>query len=161
VLAWIAVPHKLMGSTIKVLLGNPNALAERRWRRLIQDSDPAAGRLGYLDPKQARRLILTARANGPGLAGREWIATDTVLALQLRRGHKMLNAIGAETVTELGVSELRCADPLLLLLHTPAHFQRHSDSPFEIVLRDSLIAIRLDQLQQSADRFGDGILIPP
>jgi hypothetical protein len=122
VLARIAVPHKFMGSAIEVLLRDPNALTERRWRRLVQNPNAAAGRLRYLNPKKARRLALTARANGPRLAGREWIVTDTVLALQFRSGNKVLNSVGTETVTKLRVSKLRCADPLLLLLHTPSHF---------------------------------------
>jgi hypothetical protein len=56
-----------MEAHTKVLLGNPDA-AERRWRRLIQNPDPAAGCLGYLDPEEARGPALTPRASGPGLA---------------------------------------------------------------------------------------------
>ena len=61
-----------------------------------------------------------------------------VLALQLRGGDELLDAVLADAVAELRVAELGAADALLLLLDPPAALQRQPDRPLEVLVGDRL-----------------------
>ena len=87
-------------------------------------------------------LVLPARADGPDLAGRQRVAADAVLALQLRRRDELLDPVEAHGIAELGVAELGRADPLLLFLHAAAHLQREPHGPFQILVRDVAFGVR-------------------
>ena len=115
VFARVAIPYQFQGSAIQVLFGNPYALAERGRRRLIQNAHAGTGSLRYLDPIEARWLVLTARTDRPNLPSGKRIAPDAILTLQLRRGHEVLDSIRPQTVAELGVAKLRGSYALLLL----------------------------------------------
>src|SRR5207249_4093540 len=97
---------------------------ERRRSRLIQDLYTTTRPLRDVDAIKPRVFIPAARANHPYLAGRQRIAADAVLAVQLGCGYKLFHTVLADRVTELSVSELSGTDALLLLLNSPATFQR-------------------------------------
>ena len=53
-----------------------------------------------------RTDVASAGAAGPHLAGRQRIAVNGVVAVELRGGHELLDSIEAEGVAEVGVAEL-------------------------------------------------------
>ena len=57
-------------------------------------------------------------------------------ALQLWRRDEVLDAVVAHGVAELRVTELRRADPLLLLLDPAAALQGQPHRPFEVLVRN-------------------------
>lgn len=62
----------------------------------------------------------TAGADGPDLTGRQGIAINGVIAVQLGGGDKFFDPIEAEGLAEVGIAELALDDALLLLFHAAA-----------------------------------------
>ena len=128
--ARVPVAHELLGARVEVLLADPNAFAERGRGRLVQDSDAGARTAGDLDAIEPGAGFGDARAHGPHLARRQRIAFDRLVAVQLRRRHELLDALGPEDVAEVRIAELAFEAALLLFLYAPPGFKRHAYDPF-------------------------------
>src|SRR5208283_4209716 len=101
----ITVTSQLVGTVVQVLLGVPDAF--RKWGRCwpVQDSDTRTRPFRDLNAVKPRILIQPAWADGPNLAGRQWIGADAVFALQLRCNDELLHTILAQRIAEMGVPE--------------------------------------------------------
>src|SRR6185503_4466648 len=107
-------------------------LGERRWRGTVENAYAAPRPGRYLDAIEPGTLVLATGADRPHLAGRQRVAPDVVLALELRRDDELLHAVVAERVAELSVAELGRADALLLLLHASPNLQGQANGPLQV-----------------------------
>ena len=79
----------------------------------------------------------------------------------LRRGDKLLDALGTGDVAEVGVAELALEHPPLLLLDPPTGLQRQAHHPSEVLVRDWHLGIREQELGQAADGLVHGLDVTP
>jgi hypothetical protein len=96
------------------------ALSEGRGHGLIEDLDATAGPHRHFNPVETGAGFTRTGADGPNLAWRQGIAIDGGVAVELGYGHELLDPIGAEGVTEVGVAELALEAALLLFLDAAA-----------------------------------------
>ncbi len=159
-LSGILVANQLHGPGVQVLLGEANALAERGRNGLVENLQARSGAFVDLDAVEAGVLLPTAGADGPYLPRLQRVAADAVVALELRCGDELLDAVGAHDVAEMGVPKLGGTDPLLLLLDAPPDLHGDADGPFQVFVGDRDIRAWVQELDQSADRLVDRIRVP-
>ena len=87
----------------------------------------------------------------PDLTRRQRICADLLVALDLRRRDELLDTVLADPVAEVRVAELGAPDPLLLLLHSAPALEREPHRPFEVLVGDLHLRIRVEQLEQPVD----------
>ena len=93
VLARVAVADEFLRAHIEVLLGAPDAFLERRRCRLVQDLHTAAWAFGDVHLIQSWVFVAAAGRDNPSLSRRQRIAANAVLAVQLGRGHELLDSV--------------------------------------------------------------------
>src|SRR5690606_18749913 len=128
----VFVTHQLHGPGVQVLLGEADALAECGWNGLVENLHTRAWALIDLDAVEARVLFAAPRADGPHLTWLQWVAANTVVALQLRRRDKLLHAVGTHDVAEVRIPKLGSPHTLLLLFDSAPSLHRDANSPFQV-----------------------------
>src|SRR5205809_977876 len=118
----------------EILLAVARALLKRWWYRTIQDLHTRPRILVHIDPVEARILVRASRTDSPNLAGWKRVSTDSILAVDFWRDHKVLNAVRADLIAEVRIAELCAPNPLLLLLDSPPAFHREPDRPFKVFI---------------------------
>jgi hypothetical protein len=91
VLARLAISHQFLRARITVLLCKPHAFLESRGCRLVQNLHSTARPFRDVDLIKTWVFVATTSRNDPDLPRRQRIAANAVLAVQLRRGHKLLH----------------------------------------------------------------------
>jgi hypothetical protein len=86
----------------EVAFGGSDTLTERPRRWNVDDLHTGAWANVYVDAVKAGVVVQAARADCPHLPRRKRIGADSVFALQLRGGNKLLDAILPQDVAEVG-----------------------------------------------------------
>ena len=149
-LARVAVPDQFQGTSIEVLLGAADTFLEGWGCRLIQDLDAAARTFGDVHLIQPCVFVPSAWCNDPYLSGRQGIAANAVLAVQLGRGDELLHPFLSHGVTELSVTKFSGADAFLLFFNAATALQRDAQGPFQHLIRNCRIRIWRYELDESA-----------
>ena len=157
----VAVADELLGPSVEVLLAHLDALPEGGRHGVIENLRAAAGAGRDLDAVESRAGLAPAGADGPDLAGRERVAVDGFVAVQLRRGDELLDAVDAQREGEVRIAELALQAALLLLLHAPARLQRQPHDPFEVFVRYPLFRIGEEQLHEAGTGLVHGLHVAP
>src|SRR5690606_38948939 len=76
----------------------------------------------------------TTLTDSPDLAGLQRIIPNHVIRSEFGRRYELLHAIITDEVTEVGVTELRSTDPLLLLFNTAAYFKAQPRRPLQVFI---------------------------
>src|SRR5690606_7698384 len=143
----VFIPHQLHGPGIQVLFGKADAFAERGGNRLVEHLHTGAWAFIDLDAVEARVFFAATRADSPHLTWLQRVAANTVVALQLRRRDKLLNAVGTHDVAEVRIAKLSSAHTLLLLFYAASNLHRNANSPFQVFVRNRGVRARVQQLE--------------
>src|ERR1017187_4375059 len=130
-LAGFSVANEFLGATVQVLLRTPYTFLEGRWCWLIQNLHSAPWSFSNVDLVEASVLVAATGGNDPDLSRGQRIAANTVFAVKLGSGNKLLHSVLAHRVAELGVTEFRRANAFLLLLDSAPAFQCDAQSPLQ------------------------------
>src|SRR5690606_12432140 len=115
----------------------------------------------HFDAIQARAGFRAAGADGPHLAGRQWISLDRLVAMELRSRNELFDPVGSEREAEMRVPEFALEAALLLFLDSPARFERNPDHPLEVLVGDLHRWIREEELRQATEGLVNSLDVTP
>ena len=102
-------------------------------------------------------MLFTATwRDGPDLAWLKGVATNAVFALQFWSRDKLFYAISPHHVAEVGITEFRRADALLLFLDATPCLHGDMDGPLNVLI-GRLAFTGIEELEQSAHGFIDRV----
>ena len=77
--------------------------------------------------------------------------------MQLGRRHKLLDPVEPEGVAEKGVLEFALENAFLLFFHAPTAFKGEAHYPFQVVVRDGLVRVGMEKLDQTTYGLAGGL----
>ena len=128
----VLVTDQLHSPGIEVLLGEAHAFPKGGRHGLIEDFYTGTPAFIDLDSVESRLFFTATWGDGPDLAWLEGIATNAVFTLQFGRRDKLLYAISSHHVAEVGITEFRRTDSLLLFLDSTSCLHGDVDGPFDV-----------------------------